>query len=121
MASLDRQVTQNGPGVINAMQGEYTMVKVVNVESLEKLSDGVVDVEPFLVSRNTLGNGKTANSKSQRPNVKCQMVVAGCGGGCGSSMGLRKCNDGFLRVGNAEVEGKVVNYTRCQGWKHVPK
>ena len=27
---------------------------------------GVADVDPFLVSRNTLGNGKIANSKSQR-------------------------------------------------------
>ena len=42
------------------------MLKVVDVESLLKLSGGVVDVEPFLVSRNTLGNRKTANSKSQR-------------------------------------------------------
>ena len=29
------------------------------------MSGGVLDVEPFLISRNTLGNGKTANSKSQ--------------------------------------------------------
>ena len=35
---------------------------------------GVVDVDPFLISRNTLGNGKTANSKSHTSNVK--MVVA---------------------------------------------
>ena len=42
------------------------MVKVVDVESLLKLKGGVVDVEPFLVNRNTLGNGKTGNSKSQR-------------------------------------------------------
>ena len=46
------------------------MVKAVDVESLAKLSGGVVDVEPFLVSRNTLGNGKTANSKSPKANVK---------------------------------------------------
>ena len=45
-------------------------IEVVDVECLSKLSGGVVDVELFLVSRNTLGNGKTANSKSQRPNVK---------------------------------------------------
>ena len=44
--------------------------EVVDVESLTRLSDGVVDVKPFLVSQNTLGNEKTANSKSQRPNVK---------------------------------------------------
>ena len=58
------------------------MVKVVDVEWLSMLSDSVVDVEPFLVSRNTLGNGKTANSKSPKANVK--MVVAESGGGCGS-------------------------------------
>ena len=46
------------------------MVKVVDVECLSKLSSGVVDVEPFLVSRNTVGNEKTANSKSQMTNVK---------------------------------------------------
>ena len=41
---------------------------VVNDESVAKMSGGDVDVEPFLVSRNTLGNGKTANSKSQMSN-----------------------------------------------------
>ena len=46
------------------------MVKVDDVESLLKLSGGVVDVEPFLVSRNTLGNKKTTNSKSPTENVK---------------------------------------------------
>ena len=45
-------------------------MKVVDVKSLSKLSGGVVHVEPFLVSRNTLGNGKTANSKSPTENVK---------------------------------------------------
>ena len=39
------------------------------------MSGDVLDVEPFLISRNTLGNGKTVNSKSQMSNVK--MVVAG--------------------------------------------
>ena len=34
------------------------------------MSGGVLDVEPFLISRNTLGNGKTASSKSQMANVK---------------------------------------------------
>jgi hypothetical protein len=33
-------------------------VVVVVVESVAKLSGGDVDVEPFLISRNTLGNGK---------------------------------------------------------------
>ena len=39
---------------------------VVDDESVAKMSSGDVDVETFLVSQNTLGNGKTANSKSQR-------------------------------------------------------
>ena len=48
------------------------------------------------------------------------MVVSGCGDGfveaqwnCGMSMmgsGVR----------NAEMEGKVVDYTRCQSWKQGP-
>ena len=42
------------------------MVKVVDVESLAKLSGVVVDVELFLFSQNTLGNRKTTKSKSQR-------------------------------------------------------
>ena len=57
------------------------MVKVVDDKSLTKLSGGVVDVEPFLVSRNTLGNGKTANSKSQR-----KMSNGGSGMRCGSGV-----------------------------------
>ena len=51
----------------------------------------VVDVDPFLISRNTLGNGKTANSKSPKANVK--MVVAESGGGMHSAM--RKWGDGL--------------------------
>ena len=47
--------------------------------SLAMMRGGVADVDPFLVSRNTLGNGKTTNSKSQTSNVK--MVVAESGGG----------------------------------------
>ncbi len=34
----------------------------------------MLDVDPFLIIRNTLGNGKTANSKS--PKEKCKMVLA---------------------------------------------
>ena len=78
MASLDRQVTQNGLGVNNAIAREYTMVSA-RLTSVAMMRSGVVDVDPFLISRNTLGNGKTTNSKSQMSNVK--MVVAGCGGG----------------------------------------
>jgi hypothetical protein len=100
MASLDRQVTQNGLGVINAIaRGIYNGVVEVTVlmyddDLVAMMRGGVLDVEPFLISRNTLGNGKTANSKSQMSNVK--MVVAGMWWWfCGSSMGLLKCNDGF--------------------------
>ena len=46
--------------------------EVVNVDDdlMVMMSGVVLDVEPFLISRNTLGNGKTANSKSQMSNVK---------------------------------------------------
>ena len=69
MASLDRQVTQNGLEVINAMAREYTMVSS-RLPSLAMMGGGVADVNPVLVSRSTLGNGKTANSKSPKENVK---------------------------------------------------
>ena len=44
MASLDRQVTQNGLGVINAIAREYTMVSS-RVPSFAMMSGGVLDVE----------------------------------------------------------------------------
>ena len=44
MASLDRQVTQNGLWVINAKQGEYTMVSS-RLPSLAMMSGGVLDVD----------------------------------------------------------------------------
>ena len=69
MASLDRQVTKNGLGVINAMARQYTMVSL-RLPSLVMMRGGVAEVDPFLVSRNTLGNGKTASSKSPKSNVK---------------------------------------------------
>ena len=74
------------------------------------------DVDPSLIIRNTLGNRKTANSKSQMSNGGSgnAVVVVEAQRDCGNAM------MGFLRVGNAEVEGKVVNYTRCRGWKHGP-
>jgi hypothetical protein len=65
------------------------MVKVVDIESLTKLSGGVVDVEP-----------------PQTQNLQRQMSNGGSGMRwwfCGSSMELQKCNDRF-GVGNAEVE-----------------
>ena len=76
MASLDRQVTRNGLGVINAIaRGIYNDVVEVTVliyddDLVAMMSCGVLDVEPSLISRNTLGNGKTANSKSPKANVK---------------------------------------------------
>ena len=48
---------------------------------------GVADVDPFLVSQNTLGNGKVANSKSQGQKSN---------GGSGKRW--------WFALGNAEVE-----------------
>ena len=70
MASLDWQVTQNRLGVNNAMaRGIYNVVVEVTVLcddewrcSWCRYQD---DGDSSLSSRNTLGNGKTANSKSQ--------------------------------------------------------
>ena len=51
MASIDRQVMQNGLGVINAMAREYTMhgyhdTKMIwRLPSLAMMSGGVIDVE----------------------------------------------------------------------------
>ena len=76
MASLDRQVTQNGQGVINAMARViYNDIVEVSVpmyddDLVAMMRGGVVDVESFLVSQNTLGNRKTADSKSPKANVK---------------------------------------------------
>ena len=55
--------------------------------SLAMMSGGVLDVEPFLVSGNTLGNGKTANSKAPK-----QMSNGGSG------------KWWWFALGNAEVE-----------------
>mgnify|MGYP005850761887 CR=1 FL=1 len=38
-------------------------VGIVDVESVAMMSSGVIDVDPFLISWDTLGKGKTANSK----------------------------------------------------------
>ena len=53
---------------------------------MSMMRGGVVDVDLFLISRNTLGNGKPQFKIS---NDKCQMVVGECGGG--------------VALGNAEV------------------
>ena len=50
---------------------------------------GVLDVDPFLISRNTLGNGKTT---TQNLKDKCQMVVAAM------PWWLRKWNDGLYTM-----------------------
>ena len=96
MASLERQVTQNGLGVINAIaRGMYNGVVEVTVllyddDLVAMMSGGVLDVEPFLISRNTLGIGKTANSKSQISNVNGgsgkAVVVAEAQWDCGNEM-----------------------------------
>ena len=67
------------------LQGEYTMVSS-RLPSLVMMRGGVADADPFLVSRNTLGKGKTT---TQSLKDKCQMVVAESGGG--------------FALGNAEV------------------
>ena len=53
------------------LQGEYTMVSS-RLPSLAVISGGVLDVKPSLISRNTLGNGKTT---TQNLKDKSQMVV----------------------------------------------
>ena len=89
MASLDRQVTQNGLGVINAIaRGIYNGVIEVTVLGDDEWRCSWCryqdDGDSSLSSRNTLGNGKTTNSESQMSN--------GCSG---MRWWLRKCNDGL--------------------------
>mgnify|MGYP007104234702 CR=1 FL=1 len=80
MASLDRQVTQNGLGVNNAMaRGIYNGVVEVTVLcddewrcSWCRYQD---DGDSSLSSRNTLGNGK----KPRTQNLKWQMSNGGSG------------------------------------------
>ena len=96
MASLDRQVTQNGLGVINAIaRGIYNGVVEVTVLGDDEWRCSWCryqdDGDSSLSSRNTLGNGKTANSKSQTSNVK--MVVAESGGGL--HLAMQKWSDGL--------------------------
>ena len=76
MASLDRQVTQNGLGAINAMARgiynggipRYQDDKEVTIRGDDERRCCLC--RPVLVNRNTLGNGKTANSKSPMAKVK---------------------------------------------------
>ena len=67
------------------LQGECTMVSL-RLPSLAMRRGGVADVDPFLISRNTLGNGKTT---TQNLKDKSQMVIAESGGS--------------FALGNAEV------------------
>ena len=97
MASLDRQVTQNGLGVNNAMaRGIYNGGIPRYQDDMEVTVRGddewrwswwryQDDGDSSLSSRNTLGNGKTANSKSQTSN----------GGSGNAVVVLWKCNDGL--------------------------
>ena len=64
IASLDRQVTQNGLEVNNAIAREYTKegyhdTKMIwRLPSLTMMSGGVLDGDSSLSSQNTLGNEK---------------------------------------------------------------
>ena len=99
MASLDRQVTQNGLGVNNAMarviyKGVVEVTVLCDDEWRCSWCRYQDDGDSFLSSRNTLGNGKTANSKSQMTNVKWweRKVVVVCTWQCGGGM------TGYTRV-----------------------
>ena len=50
----------------------------LKLPSVSMMRGGALDVEPFLISRNTLGNGKTT---TQNLKGESQMVVAESGGG----------------------------------------
>ena len=70
------------------LQGEYTMMSS-KLPSVSMMRGGALDVDPFLISRNTLGNGKTT---TQNLKDKCQMVVAAM------PWWLRKWNDGLYTM-----------------------
>ena len=57
--------------------------------SVSMMRGGALDVDPFLISRNTLGNGKTT---TQNLKDKYQMVVAAM------PWWLRKWNDGLYTM-----------------------
>ena len=65
----------------------------VEVIVLAIMRGGVADVDPFLISQNTLGNGKTT---TQNLKDKCQMVVAESGGGL--HLAMREWSDGIYTV-----------------------
>ena len=97
MASLGRQVTQNGLGVINAIaRGIYN--GVVEVTVLGDDERRCCQCRPIPNQSKHLRKRK--NRKLKISNDKCQMVAAESGGG--------------VALGNAEVEVMVVDYTRCR-------
>ena len=68
------------------LQGEYTMV-AMRLPSVMMRGD-VVNVDPFLISRNILGSRKTT---TQNLKDTSQMVVAESGGSL--HLAMRKWND----------------------------
>ena len=70
------------------LQGEYTKMSS-RLPSVSMMRGGALDVDPFLISRNTLGNGKTT---TQNLKDKYQMVVAAM------PWLLRKWNDGLYTM-----------------------
>ena len=74
------------------------------------------DWDSSLSSRNTLGNGKTTNSKSRMSNGGSGNAVVVVEAQWDWGMEMMGCG-----VRNAEMEGKVVDYTRCGVESTVPK
>ena len=125
MASLDRQVTQNGLGFINAMaSGIYNggipryqddMEVTVRVDDEWRWSwwRYQKDGDSSLSSRNTLGNGKTVNSKSQMSNGGSgnAVLVAEAQWDCGNGnyglwstqWGIRESGGGLYTVSELEA------------------
>ena len=94
------------------LQGEYTMVSS-RLSSIAMMSGGVLDVEPFLISRNTLGNRKntTQNLKRQMSKWWQRKVVVVCTWQCGSEM------IGYTCVGVEVVVPKQPKHLR----RHKPQ
>ena len=69
------------------LQGECTMVSS-RLPSLVRMRGSVADVDPFLISRNTLGNGKTTTQNLQRQmsNGGSGKAVVICTWQCGSGV-----------------------------------
>mgnify|MGYP005850511527 CR=1 FL=1 len=85
------------------LQGEYTMVSsrlpsLYDDDFVAMMSGGVLEVDLFLISRNTLGNGK--NRKLKISNVKCQ------NGGSGKAVVVCtwQCESGMMGYTHVGVE-----------------